>query len=102
MRTRTRATDLVAGILIALSAAVSSPAGVSPLAAQAGPDGVERNVVYGMVSGAALLMDVYHPAEPNGVDIVWNGHIHSYERTWPLRAGRPTGAGSPPPQEPQP
>ena len=20
-----------------------------------------------------------------GVDIVWNGHIHSYERTWPLR-----------------
>jgi predicted phosphodiesterase len=24
----------------------------------------------------------------HGVDIVWNGHIHSYERTWPLRAGR--------------
>jgi hypothetical protein len=20
-----------------------------------------------------------------GVDIVWNGHIHSYERTWPLK-----------------
>jgi hypothetical protein len=24
-----------------------------------------------------------------GVDVVWNGHIHSYERTWPIRAGRP-------------
>jgi len=23
-----------------------------------------------------------------GVDIVWNGHIHSYERTWPIREGR--------------
>ena len=22
------------------------------------------------------------------VDIVWNGHIHSYERTWPLRKGK--------------
>ena len=27
---------------------------------------VERNVVYGMYSGLALLMDVYHPAESNG------------------------------------
>ncbi|MGE3881235.1 MAG: LamG-like jellyroll fold domain-containing protein [Planctomycetota bacterium] len=24
----------------------------------------------------------------HGVDIVWNGHIHSYERTWPLRGNR--------------
>lgn len=23
-----------------------------------------------------------------GVDIVWNGHIHSYERTWPIRMGQ--------------
>jgi 3',5'-cyclic AMP phosphodiesterase CpdA len=22
-----------------------------------------------------------------GIDIVWNGHIHSYERTWPMREG---------------
>jgi acid phosphatase type 7 len=22
-----------------------------------------------------------------GVDIVWNGHIHSYERTWPIKNG---------------
>ncbi|MBV1928571.1 MAG: metallophosphoesterase [Gammaproteobacteria bacterium] len=24
------------------------------------------------------------------VDIVWNGHIHSYERTWPLRSNKAT------------
>jgi len=32
---------------------------------------VETNVVYGMVSGAALLMDVHHPARPNGFGIVF-------------------------------
>ena len=26
--------------------------------------------------------------EKYGVDIVWCGHIHTYERTWPIRAGR--------------
>ncbi|MGL4512275.1 MAG: metallophosphoesterase [Lacipirellulaceae bacterium] len=26
--------------------------------------------------------------DQHGVDIVWNGHIHSYERTWPLKAER--------------
>lgn len=31
---------------------------------------VERNVVYGMYSGLALLLDVYHPAEPNGAAII--------------------------------
>ena len=31
---------------------------------------VERNVVYGMYSGLALLMDVHHPANPNGYGIV--------------------------------
>lgn len=40
---------------------------------------VERNVVFGMVSGLALLMDVYHPKEPNGRGVVhltgsgWHG-----------------------------
>jgi acetyl esterase/lipase len=32
---------------------------------------VERNVVYGMYSGLALLMDVYRPAQPNGYGIVF-------------------------------
>jgi acid phosphatase type 7 len=34
------------------------------------------------------LFDTY------GVDVVWNGHIHSYERTWPLREDRATGPGN--------
>ena len=28
-----------------------------------------------------------------GVDIVWNGHIHSYERTWPLKGGKVVETG---------
>jgi hypothetical protein len=35
------------------------------------PARVERNVVYGMYSGAALLLDVYRPAKPNGYGIVF-------------------------------
>ena len=31
---------------------------------------VERDVVYGMYSGLALLMDVHHPEKPNGYGIV--------------------------------
>ena len=27
---------------------------------------VDRNVVFGMYSGLALLMDVYYPEDPNG------------------------------------
>ena len=32
---------------------------------------VERNVVYGMYSGLALLMDVYHPEKSNGHGVVY-------------------------------
>lgn len=32
---------------------------------------VERNVVFGMYSGLALLMDIYHPDDPNGYGIVF-------------------------------
>jgi acetyl esterase/lipase len=32
---------------------------------------VEKNVIYGMYSGAALLMDVHYPAEANGLGIVF-------------------------------
>jgi acetyl esterase/lipase len=32
---------------------------------------VEKNVVYGMYSGAALLLDVHYPAKPNGFGIVF-------------------------------
>jgi acetyl esterase/lipase len=34
-------------------------------------DRVERNVVYGMYSGLALLMDVYYPHNPNGIGVVY-------------------------------
>ena len=32
---------------------------------------VDRNVVYGMYSGAAMLLDVHYPAKPNGIGIVF-------------------------------
>jgi acetyl esterase/lipase len=31
---------------------------------------VERNIVYGMYSGLALLMDLYRPSQPNGYGII--------------------------------
>ena len=31
----------------------------------------EKNVVYGMYSGLALLMDVYHPEKPNGYGVIF-------------------------------
>lgn len=34
---------------------------------------------------ARRLVPLY---ERHGVDIVWSGHIHSYERTWPLKGGK--------------
>jgi acetyl esterase/lipase len=32
---------------------------------------IEANVVYGMYSGTALLMDVYRPANPNGYGVIY-------------------------------
>ena len=31
---------------------------------------VEKNLVYGMYSGLALLMDVHHPDKPNGYGVI--------------------------------
>ncbi len=44
---------------------------LSSMAFAAPPAPSERNVVYGMVSGAALLLDVYRPAKPNGFGVVF-------------------------------
>jgi predicted phosphodiesterase len=33
--------------------------------------------------------------ENYGVDVVWNGHIHSYERTWRVLGGKAVEAGGP-------
>jgi acetyl esterase/lipase len=34
---------------------------------------VDRNVVYGMYSGLALLMDVHYPMKPNGIAVIYIG-----------------------------
>ena len=45
---------------------------IGSAADRAGAEGrVERNVVFGMYSGLALLMDVYYPDSPNGYGIVF-------------------------------
>ena len=45
---------------------------------------VESNVVYGMYSGAALLLDIYKPARPNGYGII---HVSGSGWTAPLAYG---------------
>ena len=40
-------------------------------ASAAEPFIIETNVVYGMYSGAALLLDVYRPTQPNGYGIIY-------------------------------
>jgi predicted phosphodiesterase len=37
------------------------------------------------VYGEQRLRPLSQLYDKHGVDIVWNGHIHSYERTWPLK-----------------
>jgi acetyl esterase/lipase len=32
---------------------------------------VDRDLIYGMYSGLALLMDVYHPSKPNGFGVIY-------------------------------
>jgi len=55
---------------------------------------VERNVVYGMLSGLALTMDVYSPAASNRRGIVlipgsaWDGRTSDYT-DWEVKAGYP-------------
>ena len=47
---------------------------------------VEKNVVVGMVSGLALVMDVHHPEEPNGFGIV---HVSGSGFSRPLAYNAP-------------
>jgi acetyl esterase/lipase len=55
------------GIIVTLVAfAMNCAHAATPVAA-----GVERNVIYGMYSGLALLLDVHRPAKPNGFGVVF-------------------------------
>ena len=60
---------VLASLTAAFAVVVLAPA---PLVAQAEAPAprVERDAVYGMYSGLALLMDVHRPPTPNGVGIV--------------------------------
>jgi acetyl esterase/lipase len=51
--------------------ALASLASLAQAAPASPPAHVERNVVYGMVSGAALLLDVHRPEKANGLGVVF-------------------------------
>lgn len=61
MRAAWRRWLFAVGALLPLCAVADMPAGTK----------IERNVVYGMYSGAALVLDAYRPAKPNGFGIVF-------------------------------
>jgi acetyl esterase/lipase len=73
-------TRTVAALAIGvLALAGSAHAQGTPLA---GGARVERNVIYGMYSGLALLLDVHRPAAPNGYGVIfisgsgWQAPLH--------------------------
>ena len=55
----------LSGLIVAIFAGLILP---GTLQAEAR---VERNIVYGMYSGLALLMDIHYPEQPNGYGIVF-------------------------------
>jgi acetyl esterase/lipase len=55
-------------LAVAPPAAAQAPQAQKPLAEGAR---VERNVIYGMYSGLALLLDVHRPATPNGYGVIF-------------------------------
>jgi acetyl esterase/lipase len=66
MRSTRRALLLAALALLSARTMVVTRAAEMPSGTR-----VERNVIYGMYSGAALLLDVYRPAKPNGFGVVF-------------------------------
>ena len=54
---------------------------------------VEANVVYGMYSGAALLLDVHRPASPNGYGIIYVSGS-GWTSRWPTPRLRSSPTGS--------
>jgi acetyl esterase/lipase len=60
---------IILGLLAATSMSLAAAAAKPKIDADA--PRVERNVIYGMYSGLALLLDVHRPAKPNGFGIVF-------------------------------
>src|SRR5262249_19905327 len=59
------------------------------------PQRIDKNVVYGMYSGLALLMDVYHAEKPNGYGVVWiNGSGWNAPLAWDAPALKDRGAAA--------
>jgi acid phosphatase type 7 len=48
-----------------------------------------KHPVEEMTLGEPATKSIVELYDRHGVDIVWNGHIHSYERTWMIRGGKP-------------
>jgi len=61
---------LLAGVL-PLLLTVAGPAAAQPTKPLADGARVEPNVIYGMYSGLALLLDVHRPATPNGYGVIF-------------------------------
>lgn len=70
-------TKRISIILVALSTCMYSAVSQPDLNAAK----VERNIVFGMYSGLALLMDIYYPENPNGYGVI---HISGSGWTKPL------------------
>jgi acetyl esterase/lipase len=63
---------IAAALAIGAALGAAAPAaGQAPPATSVTPPTVDRNVIYGMYSGGALLLDVHRPARPNGYGIVF-------------------------------
>jgi predicted phosphodiesterase len=52
-----------------------------------------EQITYSNTRGDARVADLKKLYEKYGVDIVFNGHSHNYERTWPIKDGHATPPG---------
>jgi acetyl esterase/lipase len=62
---------LIAFLIFATRLPAQQPAPVPQQISSPILDHIDRNVIFGMYSGLALLMDVYRPAKPNGFGAIY-------------------------------
>ena len=70
-RLRVQCPGSLAGLFLAVGFMVACSDTSDGLPTETAPYQVERNVVYGMYGGTALLMDVHRPSNPNGRGLIW-------------------------------